>query len=145
MPSTHLSLNYHLIFATKDHAPCIDRAWRDRLHGFLGGCVRTEGGVALAVGGVADHIHILAGLKATHCLADVLRNIKSASSRWVHEEIGLKSFAWQEGYGAFTVSMSQLTTVRTYIENQEEHHRTKTFREEYLGFLERHGIDPQYM
>jgi REP element-mobilizing transposase RayT len=145
MSSTHLSLNYHLVFATKNHVLCLDRTWRGRLHGFLGGCIRTEGGVALAVGGVADHIHILAGLKATHCLADVLRNIKSASSRWVHEEIGLKPFAWQEGYGAFTVSMSQIPAVRAYIENQEEHHRTKSFREEYLGFLDRHGIDPKFV
>ncbi|MEI6178668.1 MAG: transposase [Verrucomicrobiota bacterium] len=145
MPSTHLSLNYHLVFATKDHIPCISTTWRGRLHAFLGGCVRIEGGVALSVGGVSDHIHILAGLKATHCLADVMRSIKSASSRWVHEEIGLAAFAWQEGYGAFTVSMSQLPTVRAYIENQEEHHRTKTFREEYIGFLERHGIDLKYV
>jgi len=88
---------------------------------------------------------ILAGLKATNCLADVLRGSKGTSSRRVNEEIEMKSFAWQEGYGASTVSMSQMKTVRAYIENQEEHHRTKTFREEYLGFLQRHSIDSKFL
>ena len=89
----------------------------------------------------------LAGLRATHRLADVLREIKSASSRWVHEEIRLPTFAWQEGYGAFTVSASQRETVRGYIAGQEEHHRTRTFKEEYLEFLQKSGVifDPRYL
>ena len=94
-----------------------------------------------------DHVHILAGLRATHRLADVLREIKSASSRWVHEEIHLSTFAWQEGYGAFTVSPSLLETVRHYVAAQEEHHRTRTFKEEYLDFLQKSGVifDPRYL
>lgn len=94
-----------------------------------------------AIGGVTDHVHLLVGLRATHTLADVLREIKSVSSAWVHEEIGVHSFAWQEGYGAFTVSPSQLGNVRTYIQEQEEHHRTRTFREEYLTLLQRSGVE----
>jgi len=141
MPSTHLNLNYHIVFATKDHAPIIVPEWRARLHAFVGGCVQTAGGVALSVGGVADHIHVLVGLKATHCLADFVREMKSVSSRWVHETVGQKSFQWQEGYGAFTVSASMVETVRSYIANQEEHHRKRTFREEYLDFLNRHGVE----
>ena len=141
MPSTHLSLHYHLVFSTKDRVVLIAPPWRDRLHAFLGGAVKQLGGVPESVGGVADHVHLLVGLKATHCLADVMREIKAVSSRWVHEEIGVKHFAWQEGYGAFTVSAPQREAVREYIANQEEHHRTRTFQEEYREFLERAGVD----
>lgn len=103
--------------------------------------MRTLGGVPEAVGGVSDHVHLLVGLRATHCLADVMCEVKSVSSRWVHETPGCGRFAWQEGYGAFTVSESQRIAVRRYIENQEEHHRTRTFREEYLELLKRHGVE----
>ena len=140
MSSTHLSLHYHLIFGTKHHEAVIAPQWRDRLHSYIGGTIRSLDGIPEIVGGVSDHVHILAGLRATHSLADVLRQIKSSSSRWVHDETGLRGFAWQEGYGAFTVSASQCETVRRYIAGQEEHHRTKTFREEYLEFLEKSGV-----
>ena len=141
MSSTHLSLHYHLVFGTKNHEALIALAWRGRLHAYLGGMIRTLGGVPEAVGGVADHVHLLVGLRATHILADVLREIKSVSSGWVHQEVGVGSFAWQEGYGAFTVSASQLENVRDYIQQQEEHHRTRSFREEYLALLQRHGVE----
>jgi len=124
MSSTHLSIHYHLVFGTKNHEALIASAWRDRLQAYLGGVIRTLDGVPEAVGGVADHVHLLVGLRATHTLADVLREIKSVSSAWVHEEVGVRSFAWQEGYGAFTVSASQLENIRGYIQQQEEHHRT---------------------
>jgi hypothetical protein len=94
--------------------------------------IQGLGGVALEVGGIADHVHILMGMKATHCLSDMVREIKSESSRWVHGLEGGRDFAWQGGYGAFTVSPSHCDAVRTYIQNQAEHHRVKTFREEYL-------------
>ena len=147
MSSTHLSLHYHLVFGTKDHQPLITPVWRDTMHAYLGGVIRTLDGVPEAVGGVADHVHLLVGLRATHTLADVLRETKSVSSAWVHEEIGVSSFAWQEGYGAFTVSASQLENVRAYIQQQEEHHRTRTFREEYLALLQRSGVvfDERYL
>ena len=147
MSSTHLSLHCHLIFGTKNHEPLIATAWRSRLHAYMGGILSSLDTVPEIVGGVEDHVHILAGLRATHCLSDMLREIKSASSRWVHEEIGLPAFAWQEGYGAFSVSASQRETVRRYIAGQEEHHRTRTFKEEYLEFLEKSGVvfDPRYL
>jgi len=147
MSSTHLSIHYHLIFGTKDHDPLIAPAWRSRLHAYMGGILSSLDTTPEIVGGVEDHVHILAGLRATHRLADVLREIKSASSRWVHEEIRLPAFAWQEGYGAFTVSASQCEMVRCYIAGQEEHHRTRTFREEYLEFLQKSGVifDPRYL
>ena len=147
MSSTHLSLHCHVIFGTKNHEPLIASAWRTRLHAYMGGILSSLDTVPEIVGGVEDHVHILAGLRATHCLSDMLREIKSASSRWVHEEIGLPAFAWQEGYGAFSVSASQRETVRRYIAGQEEHHRTRTFKEEYLEFLEKSGVvfDPRYL
>jgi putative transposase len=141
VPSTHVSLHYHLIFSTKDRRRLITEAWRSRLHAFLGGAVRTCGGVAEAVGGTDDHVHLLVGLRATHCLADVLREVKAPSSQWVHETIGLGAFSWQEGYGAFTVSPSQIAAVRSYIERQEEHHRKRTFQEEYLEILKQSGVE----
>ena len=123
---------------------------RDPLQYFnslLGGVIRTLDGVPEAVGGVADHVHLLVGLRATHTLADVLRETKSVSSAWVHEDVEVRPFAWQEGYGAFTVSPSQLENVRAYIQEQEEHHRRRTFREEYLALLQRSGVafDERYL
>lgn len=147
MPSTHLSLHYHLIFGIKERRAFIDEVWRDRLHAYMGGLVRTLGGVPIAVGGMGDHVHLLIGLRATHRLADVLRDSKSESSSWVHTEIGQTVFGWQEGDGAFTVSPTQIENVRRYILNQAEHHRTKTFSEEYRELLEKAGIpfDERYL
>jgi REP element-mobilizing transposase RayT len=96
---------------------------------------------------VADHVHLLAGLKATHCLADILREIKKASSVWVRDEIGATDFAWQEGYAAFTVSPTARTAIAKYIDNQEAHHRGRSYREELKAMLKRAGVayDPRYL
>ena len=147
MASTHLSLHYHLVFSVKDRRRLIVPEWSARLHAWLGGATRELGGIPECVGGVEDHVHLLVGLRATHCLADVLREIKAASSAWVHEEIGVKSFWWQEGYGAFTVSASQIGRVKNYILRQAEHHQGRTFQDEYRGMLEKHGIkyDEKYL
>ena len=141
MPSTHLSLHYHLIFSTKDRRPLIAKGWRGRLHAFLGGAVKECGGIPEAVGGVDDHVHLLIGLRATHCLADVIRDVKSGSSRWVGETLAKQHFNWQEGYGGFTVSPSHIERVKRYIERQEEHHRKMSFKEEYLELLKRSGVE----
>ena len=141
MPSTHLSLHYHLVFSTKDRRALIVPEWRERLHAYMGGILNSMGAFPQAIGGVADHVHLLVGLKATHCLADVMRDLKRGSSEWVHDTIGERAFAWQEGYGAFTVSANVRDGVRLYIARQEEHHRTLTVREEYLEFLRRGGVE----
>jgi hypothetical protein len=135
------------MFSTKGRQPFIDAAWRARLHEYLGGTIAGLGGFSQGVGGMVDHVHLLVGLKATHCLADVLRELKKASSVWVHEEIGERGFAWQEGYAAFTVSATARAAVREYVANQEEHHRKKTYREELIEMLERAGVeyDPKYL
>jgi putative transposase len=147
MAQTHLSLHMHLIFHTKDNRQSIKPEWREDLHAFLGGCLKTAGCIPQAIGGTYDHVHILAGYRATHCIADVVKDIKVASSRWVHEQIGHPDFAWQGGYCAITVSPSQAPRVKGYIENQMEHHRIKTAREEYIELVDAAGIvyEEQYL
>ena len=146
MPSTHLSLHYHFVFGVKNREPTIDAAWRSRMHDYLGGAVKGLGGFPQGVGGVADHVHLLVGLKATHCLADFMRELKKSSSAWVHQEFGLASFAWQEGYAAFTVSATVRPAVQNYIANQEEHHKTRSSREELVEMLAKAEVeyDPRY-
>jgi REP element-mobilizing transposase RayT len=141
MPSTHLSLHYHVVFSTKERHPFINLEWQERLHAYLGGIIRDMGGIAECIGGIDDHVHLLIGLKATHRLCDVLRDIKVSSSRWVHETTALREFAWQDGYGAFTVSDNRIDAVRQYIRKQAEHHRSRTFQDEYLAFLRQAGVE----
>ena len=141
MPSTHLSLHYHLIFSTKDRVGYMHKDWRGRLHAYMGGIIRDLNGIPETIGGVEDHVHLLVGLRATHCLSDVLRDLKASSSKWVHQELSIPQFAWQEGYGAFTIGASQREAVRKYIDNQEEHHQKKTYQEEYVEFLEAYGVE----
>jgi putative transposase len=140
MPSTHLSLHCHIVFSTKDRRPQIADEWRLRLHEYLGELIRAADAVPECVGGVADHVHLLVGLKATHTLATFVQDIKQTSSRWVHESLGTKDFSWQQGYAAFTVSVSNCETVKEYIVKQPEHHRAKTFQEEYLALLKKHQV-----
>ena len=140
MPSTHLSLHYHIIFCTKGRRRIIAEPWRAELHAYIGGIIRDIGAVACSIDGPGDHVHILAGLKATPTLADAVRQIKRGSSAWIHQH-GVEKFAWQEGYGAFTVSPSQLSKVQRYIANQIEHHRKRTFEEEYIDLLRLSGVE----
>ncbi len=111
--------------------------WRTRLHQYLGGAVNNQGGQSLAVGGTADHVHLLVELRATRALADFMRELKRGSSKWIHEEIRLKNFAWQEGHAALSVGASGLDEVRRYVENQEEHHRSRSSLEELRIMLDR--------
>src|SRR5215469_4889581 len=122
MSSTHLSLHVHVVFGTKDQRPLIEPAWRLRLHAYFGGAAKALDVIPEAIGGVADHVHLLIGINSTHCLADVIRDLKRTSSAWVHETIGQKQFQWQDGYGAFTVSATALDPVKNYITKQDEHH-----------------------
>jgi REP element-mobilizing transposase RayT len=141
MSSTYLSLHYHLIFSTKDRRPFIAPAWCERLHEYLGGTIRGLDGFPEGVGGIADHVHLLVGLKATHCLADILRELKKASSAWVHDAIGEPTFGWQDGYAAFTVSPTARSGVKAYIADQAAHHRKKSFREELKLLLQTAGVE----
>lgn len=137
----YLSLHYHILFATKHRVPAIDRRWRERLHAYMGGTLKGLDAFPQATGGWNDHVHLLVGLKATHVLADVVRELKKASTSWVREEIGLRDFAWQEGYAAFTVGWREREIVRGYIDAQEEHHGSRSYAEEVVVLLNDHGVD----
>jgi putative transposase len=139
MASTFLSLHYHLVFSTKERRPFIRSEWSSRFHEYLGGTVNGLDGVSEQVGGVADHLHLLFGLKATHCLADFMRELKKASSSWARTNFE-PEFAWQDGYAAFTVSSSLCERVRDYIRKQEEHHARRDFATELKELLEKHGV-----
>lgn len=141
MAFTHLSLYYHVVFSTKNRKPFIFGALRDQLYAFLVNSIQTLNGVSIAVGGTNDHVHILMRLRSNHCLAEVVRELKRSSSMWIHEKHRLPQFSWQEGYGAFTVSSSQVEAAKLYIRNQENHHRKWTFQDEYLAFLKRSGVE----
>jgi putative transposase len=142
MPQSFTCLHYHVVFSTKHREPTITPALRPRLYDYLGGIVRGEGGVLLAVGGVADHVHLLVRLAQQPSVADVVRAIKANSSKWVRDTFPVVVWGgWQTGYGAFSVSFSQLGGVKTYLVNQEEHHRTVTFQDEFRLFLLCHGME----
>ena len=146
MASTFLSLHYHVVFSTKDRRPLLRAEWRAELHDYLGGTVNGLEGISEIVGGIADHVHLLFGLKATHCLSDFMRELKKASSKWIGERHD-REFAWQDGYAAFTVSASARERVRDYIRNQEQHHAKRDYVEELKELLEKHGVsyDPRYL
>ncbi|MFT3880361.1 MAG: transposase [Gemmatales bacterium] len=141
MGSTFLSLHYHVTFSIKLRRPLIDSKWRNELHKYLSGTIKKMGGYPCGTGGVADHVHVLFGLKATHCLADVMRELKKSATVWVYEEMCVSDFSWQEGYAAFTVSPNAIPGVQHYIENQEEHHRRKSYREELKELLDLAGVE----
>lgn len=142
MPSTFLSLHYHIVFGTYERRPLIRTQWRSRLHEYLGGTVRGLDAVPESVGGVEDHVQLLVGLRATHCLADFMRELKKASSVWSKENCD-PDFARQDGYAAFTVSATSRDAVKRYIAGQEEHHRKLNYREELEEMLQRAGVEYQ--
>jgi putative transposase len=141
MAGTYCNLLYHVLFSTKGRRPLISSAMKSRLHDYIGGIVRGEDGDLLEINSVADHVHLLVRLHPTQAVADVVRIIKSNSSRWANEKFrSAPSFAWQEGYTAFTVSQSQVARLLAYIRGQEEHHRKRDFRHELVALLRRNGI-----
>ncbi|MFQ5491009.1 MAG: IS200/IS605 family transposase [Phycisphaerae bacterium] len=141
MGHSYTNLLYHIVFATKDRRPWLVPPIATRLHAYLGGGIRDEGGTALIVNGTADHVHILARLRQDKALSDVIRSIKANASKWIHQTFApQRSFAWQAGYGAFTVSESQVEKVRRYIADQEIHHCKRSFDEEFAALLRAHGI-----
>ena len=148
MGHTYTSLLFHAVFSTKHRRPLIHDAFRDRLHQYMSGVARAEFGGALSIGGTENHVHALIVLPATLCVADAMRTWKTVSSKWVHDTFAAEAdFAWQEGYGAFSVSRSNVPAVAAYIECQEAHHKRMTFEEEFIALLERHGIayDPEHV
>jgi REP element-mobilizing transposase RayT len=141
MPQSYTCLHYHLVFSTKHREPTITPDIRPRLWDYLGGIVRGENGISHQIGGTEDHVHLLVTLRQDQALADFMRKLKANSSGWVHDTFpNAANFRWQTGYGAFTVSHSARGKVKTYIVNQEEHHKKRTYKEEFRKLLDRHGI-----
>jgi len=131
----------HFVFSTKHHEKWLIPEIKGKLFSYIGGIARENGFKLIKGGGIEDHVHLLVSLSATISISNAVKYIKGGSSRWIHENYkNMQSFAWQEGYGAFSVSISQLEKTIKYIANQEEHHRHKTFREEIIEFLKFHGI-----
>ena len=142
MANTYTSLHYHIVFSTKQRELWLKPEIEERIWAYLGGIVIKNRMAPLQIGGVDDHIHILLGAPATMAPAKAAQLIKGGSSAWIHTEFPeLRSFAWQDGYGAFTVSKSAIPEVTAYIRNQREHHQRRTFKEEFLTLLNRHEIE----
>jgi len=146
--STFTKLIYHVVFSTKYRRKLIFDPFCERLYEYIGGIIRAQNGHLIEIGGVEDHVHLLVNLPPVKSISDTIREIKANASKWSNELPDTTCrFEWQKGYGAFTVSYSQIDSVRHYIQNQREHHRTKTFEEEYIAFLKQHNIefDHQYL
>ena len=136
------SLLIHCVWSTKHREKSLDSQLRDRLWPYLGGTAKQNKTKALAVGGTADHVHILVSLPATLSVAKAVQLLKGNSSKWIHETFPkMKSFEWQEGYGAFSIGISAVDATISYIRNQTEHHRMRTFREEFVAMLRKHRFD----
>ena len=144
MANTFSQIYIQIVFAVKYRQSLIDYAWEEHLYKYITGIVQNKGQKMLAINGMPDHIHIFIGMKPTCCLSDLVREIKKASNAYINEQgFTTAKFQWQEGFGAFSYSHSSIDNVVKYILNQKEHHKGKTFKEEYLKLLELFEIEYQ--
>jgi putative transposase len=148
MAHSYVNSLFHCVFSTKERQPLIAESLQERLWPYIGGIARDNKMKALAIGGIEDHAHVLLSLPSTMTISKAIQLIKGGSSKWIHDEYSEhQRFAWQEGYGAFSIGVSQVDETKQYIAKQREHHHKKTFQEEYLSFLAKHSIeyDPRYV
>lgn len=142
MSDTYSKVYIHVIFAVKNRDALIHSSWEEKLFQYVTGIVQNKGQKMLAINGISNHIHFLIGMKPSCCLSDLVREIKKSTSEFIKENCFTKfQFNWQEGFGAFSYSSSQIDNVIKYIKNQKEHHRKKTFNEEYIDFLEKFNVE----
>ena len=142
MAGKYLSLLVHFTWSTTAREPWIEPIIREDLYSYIGGIMRNKKARLIAAGGMYDHIHLYASMPSTISVADFVNAVKSNSSKWIHESFSrLRHFAWQEGYGAFSVSKSEEPKIIRYLSNQEEHHKKRTFKEELIALLDKHGIE----
>jgi len=141
MAGTFSNVVVHVVFSTKDRLPLVTESTRGILFPYVGGIVKQVGGSLIIAGGMTDHVHLLARLPTGLSVADAVRTVKANSSKWINEQITRSKFGWQRGYGAFSVSHSDMPRVIEYIRNQERHHRARSFEEELEILLTRHGIE----
>ena len=147
MSHTYCNALFHCVFSTCERRKTISPDVQSELWAYMGGIAREHAMKPLAIGGTADHAHLLLALPATMSVSEAMRIIKSVSSQWMHETKGERLFAWQEGCGAFSVGESQMGATIAYIQRQKEHHERRDFEQEFLAFLEKHRIeyDPRYV
>jgi REP element-mobilizing transposase RayT len=148
MAATFANLLYHIVYSTKDRTPSIVGDLREPLYEYMGGIIRGERGILLEIGGVPDHVHLLAKFKTDIAVSMMVQKIKGKSSGWVNERHNRTAhFEWQAGYGIFSVSESLVDKVRRYIRNQEEHHKKVSFKDELISLLKKNGIpyDERYL
>ncbi|RZL29860.1 MAG: IS200/IS605 family transposase, partial [Pedobacter sp.] len=142
MAGTFSQIYIQYVFAVKGRQNLLQKPWRDEVFRYMAGIIKEKGQKPIIVNGVADHVHVFVGIKPSMNISDLIRDVKNNSSKFINEQGWLKGkFSWQEGYGAFSYAHSQIENVYQYITNQEEHHRTKTFKEEYLEFLKKFEIE----
>jgi len=147
MASTLTSLLYHVVFSTKGRRPFIDADLSERLYQYIAGIARANSALVIEINGVPDHVHILLKLRPSASLAHIVQMIKAGSSKWMREEVQMRTFSWQGGYAGFTVSESVLERVRAYVQRQKEHHAQHSFEDELRLFVEKHRIkyDEKYL
>ncbi len=141
MSQSFACLPVQFVFSIKNREPWIREEWAQRLYDYIGGIVQTEKSILLAAGGVPNHVHLLVSLGREVSLAEMMRLVKTNSSKWVHDTFPDHPFAWQAGYGAFGASYANLDPVRAYIARQKEHHANLSFQDEYRGLLRAHGLE----
>ncbi|MGD9992259.1 MAG: IS200/IS605 family transposase [Salinivirgaceae bacterium] len=142
MSDTYTQIHIHAIFAVQNKISLISKSWEERLHQYITGIIQNHGHKLLAINGMPDHVHILFGMRPVQSLSDLMRDVKGDSSLWINENKFVDGkFSWQEGFGAFSYSKSQIPAVARYIENQELHHKKVTFIEEYRKVLHDFGIE----
>lgn len=148
MSNTYSNLLFHVVFSVKERKSLILKELRERLYPYMCGIANQNNFKIIIINGTDNHVHILLSLRPDMSVAKVVQLIKGGSSKWLHDNFpSLKIFSWQEGYGVFTVSLSQINIIKQYITNQEKHHQKMNFQEEYLEFLKRNNIefDPKYL
>jgi REP element-mobilizing transposase RayT len=142
MPQSLAKIYLHLVFSTKGRVPTLTDEARDPLHSYLATVIKNLGCHANLINSVEDHVHVLFELSRTVSVSTVVVDVKTSSSKWIKAQPGgCRDFAWQSGYGVFSVSQSNVETVRAYIANQREHHRTRSFQDELRTLLEKHGVE----
>ena len=142
MANTYTQIHIQFVFAVKYRDGLIHSSFKDELYQYITGIIKNNNHKLIAINGMPDHLHILIGMRPTQTISDLMQDIKGSSSKWINEKKFLKvKFEWQEGYGAFSYSKSHVDAVIDYIKNQEKHHASKTFREEYVGFLKLFEIE----
>ena len=147
MPQSFGSLHCHIVFSTKHRQPFISADWQPRLYEYIGGILRGHSNCLVAAGGMPDHIHLLVSMSRTTAVAYAVRLVKSNSSAWIHDTLGMAEFRWQDGYGAFATSYSNIENVKLYLASQQQHHHRMSFQEEFLELLKRHDLkwDERYV